>query len=128
MTLLLHPWPMDPPVQAASTQAASAAPHLGGGRDHKQAFWKNEPISVLSKKRLKWLIINNLRTGRRVVKKRQFEKRTHFWGTFPKDSNGCQKHGARKMKVADRNKSLIRLRSDLDPGQSGLIRLMAKFL
>jgi hypothetical protein len=32
----------------------------------------------------------------KVVKKRQLEKRTHFWGALPEASDGCQKYGAEK--------------------------------
>jgi hypothetical protein len=49
-----------------------------GARGDKQAFWKNEPILVSSKKDLKCLIINNLQPRLEVVKKQQFEKQSQF--------------------------------------------------
>jgi uncharacterized lipoprotein YddW (UPF0748 family) len=48
------------------------------GKTDGRAFLPNEPILDFSKSGAKWLIINNLTTGKRVVKKRQLKKRTHF--------------------------------------------------
>jgi hypothetical protein len=52
---------------------------LGPGSARKQAFWKNEPILVGRENGSKCFLCKRLRTKTTVIKKQQFEKRTHFW-------------------------------------------------
>jgi hypothetical protein len=67
------------PVEKMSPHATAAITHFGrGGRSEEKAFWKNEPILHFSKNHSKCLMNNSLRLKMKVVKKRQFKKRTHF--------------------------------------------------
>jgi hypothetical protein len=64
---------------AVLSQPASAAHrHACGGMSEKKAFLLEQSHLDFSKNRSKWLVQNNLRAEKTVVKKRQFEKQSHF--------------------------------------------------